>query len=294
MQATIAAHTPPTTAHLSSALPSSETPCRPNRRVEAGERVHAGEVRRHRARAEIPAAERHRGEQRQRRSARRRSAARRDGAPGSPARAPPSSSRDRASVRASKRQRVAHDVRAGARPAAPPTAISAALPPIMVAKFVSSRERGTWPRSRAWSRRRCDGSSVRSPPFSDSAIRRSAAGAPTEIATAAASALSIRLGDADHDAVEAHHEHEEPAQQRDRESDAEQVELRRRARDHAEREVDDHQRDHRRQRDQQAGLEDPGAPGGHRQQEIARRRPRRRSAASGSCWRARRAAPDGR
>jgi hypothetical protein len=51
-----------------------------------------------------------------------------------------------------------------------PTAIRAALPPIIVAKFDNSRERGTWPRSRAWSRRRCDGSSVRSPPFSDSAI----------------------------------------------------------------------------------------------------------------------------
>nr|UXE44243.1 hypothetical protein Hi04_10k_c1511_00032 [uncultured bacterium] len=36
------------------------------------------------------------------------------------------------------------------RPArVPPTATSAALPPIMVAKFVNSRERGRWPRSRA-------------------------------------------------------------------------------------------------------------------------------------------------
>ena len=63
-------------------------------------------------------------------------------------------------------------------------------------------------------------------------------------------------------------QHEESAQQGDGEADSEQIELRRRARDDAERQVDDDQRDDRRQGDQQAGLEDPRAPQHHGQQEI--------------------------
>ena len=58
--------------------------------------------------------------------------------------------------------------REGETPSADPVMTSATLPPIMVANVVSSRERGTWPCSRASCRRRCEGSSVRSPPCSAS------------------------------------------------------------------------------------------------------------------------------
>ena len=86
-----------------------------------------------------------------------------------------------------------------------------------------------------------------------------AAGAPTSSETAV-SALSMRLEMPDHDAVQPDDEHEEAGQQGDREPDAEQIELRRGAGDHAEREIDDHQRDHRGQRNQQARHRTPAPP----------------------------------
>ena len=75
--------------------------------------------------------------------------------------------------------------------------------------------------------------------------------------------------DADHEPVEPDGQHEEARHQRDGESDAEQIELRRRARDDAERQIHDDQRDDGRQCDQQSRFEDPRAPGGDRQQEIS-------------------------
>jgi hypothetical protein len=70
------------------------------------------------------------------------------------------------------------------------------LPPIMVAKLVSSRERGTWPRSRASSSRFCEGSSVRSPPCSDSAISALPPRAPHQVRRTAVSAPWISARDA--------------------------------------------------------------------------------------------------
>ena len=74
---------------------------------------------------------------------------------------------------------------------------------------------------------------------------------------------------ADHQPVQADDQHEKAAHQGDGESDAEEIELRRGARNHAEREIHDHERDHGGQRDQQPRLEHLRAPDYDRPQKIS-------------------------
>ena len=166
-QETMAAQTPPTTAHFNRALPSSEAPRRPNRRfmpasglmrVKSGTKACALKFQPPSAIAA---------------SSTRLISAPNTGSstvsalmPASPKEANmPSGSRNRCGSMA-RPWRIICDMRADR---VPPIATRVALPPIMVAKLVSSRERGSWPRSRASCRRFCEGSSVRSPPVSASA-----------------------------------------------------------------------------------------------------------------------------
>ena len=164
---TMAAQTPPTTAHFKRALPSSEAPRKPNSRF-----IPASGLKREKSGAmacmlkfQPP-------------SASAASTTRAISAPNTGNRTVsalmqaslrepniPSGSRNCCGSMARPR-RIICDRRADNTP---PMASSVALPPIMVAKLVSSRERGSCPRSRASCRRFCDGSSVRSPPVSASA-----------------------------------------------------------------------------------------------------------------------------
>jgi hypothetical protein len=164
---TTPAQTPPTTAHLSSALPSSEAPRSPNSRFNP-----ASGLRREKSGAMA-------------RTLKFQPPSSSDASSTKPTRAANTGSRTLSALMQASPSAViipsgSRSVCASmARPlriicdnrvaSDPPTAISVALPPIMVAKFVSSRERGNWPRSRASCRRFCDGSSVRSPPVSASA-----------------------------------------------------------------------------------------------------------------------------
>jgi hypothetical protein len=163
----MAAQTPPTTEHFNSALPSSDAPCRPNSRFKPAsglKRVKFGAMAC--------------GLKFQPPSTTEASNTRPIRVPktgnstvsalmqASPSALSMLSGSRRLSGSTASERRIICD----RRPARElPIAISAALPPIMVAKLVSSRERGTCPRSRASCSRFCEGSSVRSPPCSASA-----------------------------------------------------------------------------------------------------------------------------
>ncbi len=188
--------------------------------LQSRQGIQAGKVRRQRLRAEIPTAQCHGGQQhhdderaehRQNRGRRRSCTPRRGMPPSNPCCAA-------RSHRSTVTLRIICDRCAAT---VPPIATSAALPPIMVAKLVSSRERGIWPRSRASCRRRCEGSSVRSPPISDSAIRAPPRRERRPMPKPPASALLMRVAMPDMMPSSPASSTKKPLMQRNGEADAE-------------------------------------------------------------------------